>query len=188
MPGTIRTALPNTKTPLAGDGTQNDYVVLFEREFPKLMRVARRLAWPDSDLAADLVQGAAVKGLRALRDGKFSIGPNSSAWLKQAVVLEYLVHRRSSRSRPQEALHDIDTADLSAPMPFYEQIDPDIIQAIYDLPADQRDLVILVDLEQLDYREAGQALGIPLGTVRSRLSRARWKLANRLRYLLHPER
>jgi len=49
-------------------------------------------------------------------------------------------------------------------------------QALNFLDADQRVVVVLVDLQDCDYQEAAQILGIPLGTVKSRLSRARLRL------------
>lgn len=169
-------------------GAEAAYEQLVIREFPHLIRLARRLSWPDSDLASDLVQGAVVKGLRALRESKLVIGPNSRAWLRQAVTLEFLLHRRSQK--PVTPLDAGTEERLSAPpsQPFGNEISDEILRAVQDLPEDQRDLVVLVDLEGMEYLEASQVLGIPVGTVRSRLSRARWKLANRLRYLLHPER
>ncbi len=52
--------------------------------------------------------------------------------------------------------------------------------AVDSLPDDQRDVVALVMLEELSYREAADALGVPIGTVMSRLSRAKAALAKRM--------
>lgn len=52
--------------------------------------------------------------------------------------------------------------------------------ALHRLPADQRDVLLLIAWEELSYQEAGDALGIPVGTVRSRLSRARSKVRDAL--------
>lgn len=54
-------------------------------------------------------------------------------------------------------------------------------QAILELPVHFREVVVLCDLQELDYAEAAQALGCPIGTVRSRLSRGRARLATALR-------
>ncbi len=59
--------------------------------------------------------------------------------------------------------------------------------AVFDLPRAQREVVVLCDLEELSYATAAEILGCPIGTVRSRLSRARALLAARLEPLDPPE-
>ena len=60
-------------------------------------------------------------------------------------------------------------------------LDRDVEAALRELPAEFRDVVVLVDLQDLTYEEAAGALGCPLGTVRSRLSRGRRLLQRSLR-------
>ena len=61
-------------------------------------------------------------------------------------------------------------------------------QAVLSLPADYREAVVLCELEELSYEEAAGILGCPVGTIRSRLHRARTILAEKLRELRQPER
>lgn len=154
-----------------------------ERNLPSLLRIARRLTWPDRDLGADLVQNAVLKGLRALRAGKLEITPNIGAWLKQAVYLEFLMHKRENKRVDIHANDSFDHIAARNAKPFSNEISPEIERALADLPDNQRILVILVDIEEHEYHEVSEMLNIPMGTVRSRLSRARWKLANRLHHL-----
>jgi len=64
------------------------------------------------------------------------------------------------------------------------ELEQDIQQALNRLDAEQRAVVVLVDLQGFDYQEAAQMLGAPLGTVKSRLARARLRLRH---LLLSPE-
>ncbi|MFM9874528.1 MAG: RNA polymerase sigma factor [Fimbriimonadaceae bacterium] len=148
-----------------------------------LLRFAQRLTWPDKDLASDLVQEAVLKGFRQVKTGKLELTSRTSAWLKQAIYLEFLLHRRNTRTLTVTTDEFLDNNQAKNQLPFEEHINPEIIQALADLPEEQRILVILVDIEQLEYQEVSDLLQIPLGTVRSRLSRARWKLANQLHHL-----
>lgn len=159
------------------------YEQAIETTLPTLLRIARRLTWPDQDLGADLVQDAVLKGLRSLKSGKLEITPNVGAWLKQAVYLEFLMHKRNSKRLTYLESETFDQQCATNPKPFSSEISPEIERALAELPDDQRILIILVDIEEHEYQEVSNMLNIPMGTVRSRLSRARWKLANRLHHL-----
>jgi RNA polymerase sigma-70 factor, ECF subfamily len=159
------------------------YEQIVEIALPSLLRLARRLTWPDTDLSADIVQDAVVKGFQALKKDKLELTPKTPAWLKQAVYLEFLLHKRSSKRVAYTASQILDSHQSHNPQPFANDLNPTILKALNDLPEEQRELVILVDLEELEYQEVSDFLQIPIGTVRSRLSRARWKLANQLHHL-----
>jgi RNA polymerase sigma-70 factor (ECF subfamily) len=61
-------------------------------------------------------------------------------------------------------------------------------QAVLSLPADYREAVVLCELQEFSYEEAAHVLGCPVGTIRSRLHRARTMLADKLRELQQPDR
>ncbi|GBH27284.1 sigma factor-like helix-turn-helix DNA-binding protein [Burkholderia vietnamiensis] len=135
---------------------------------PHLTRYARALtgerAWAD-----DLVQDTPERALnRPPRDTA-----NLRAWL-----LTVPRHRFIDQLR---ARHGIAVDDATAP--WQTMAGPggeigglvlrDVQRALYRLPVEQREVLLLVALEELSYRDAAQVLGVPVGTVMSRLSRAR---------------
>jgi RNA polymerase sigma-70 factor (ECF subfamily) len=74
----------------------------------------------------------------------------------------------------------VDTSDPLADLAARERVDA-LRRAVSSLPRRYREVVVLCDLEEVDYAEAAAALGCPIGTVRSRLHRARMMLAGKLR-------
>lgn len=161
----------------------SSYEKVVAQNLDALLRIARRLTWPNQDTAADLVQDAVLKGLLALRENKLSLTLQTGAWLKQAVYLEFLMHRRDNQRLQTASAEHLDLQPGQNATPFDSSLSPDITAALAELPEEQRVLVLLVDIEQFDYQEVADLMNIPIGTVRSRLSRARWKLANRLHHL-----
>ncbi len=137
---------------------------------PRLRRYARALVG-DGHRADDLVQDTLERSLT-----KFHLwrsGSDLRAWL---FTIMHNVFINQLKARREFALDDVAEAALqSAP-----QSDPlemrDLDAALRLLRAEQREVLLLVGLEQLSYAEAGKALGIPIGTVMSRLSRARERL------------
>ena len=134
---------------------------------PRLRRYARALAG-DSHRADDLVQDTLERALT-----KFHLwrhGSDLRAWM---FSIMHNVFINQLKSRRELALDEATEAALeSAP-----QSDPlqlrDLDAALRRLPAEQREVLLLVGLEQLSYAEASQALNVPVGTVMSRLSRGR---------------
>ncbi|RQR75664.1 MULTISPECIES: sigma-70 family RNA polymerase sigma factor [unclassified Burkholderia] len=135
---------------------------------PHLTRYARALtgdrAWAD-----DLVQDTLERALnRPPREGG-----NLRAWL-----LTLLRHRFIDQLR---ARREIAVDDATAPWQTMAAPNDeigglllrDVQRALYRLPVEQREVLLLVALEELSYRDAAQVLGVPVGTVMSRLSRAR---------------
>jgi RNA polymerase sigma-70 factor (ECF subfamily) len=137
---------------------------------PRLRRYARALAG-DSHRADDLVQDTLERALT-----KFHLwrhGSDLRAWM---FSIMHNVFINQLKARRELALDDASEAALeSAP-----QSDPlqvrDLDAALRRLPAEQREVLLLVGLEQLSYAEAAQALDLPIGTVMSRLSRGRERL------------
>ncbi len=137
---------------------------------PRLRRYARALAG-DSHRADDLVQDTLERALT-----KFHLwrhGSDLRAWM---FSIMHNVFINQLKARRELALDEATEAALeSAP-----QSDPlqvrDLDAALRRLPAEQREVLLLVGLEQLSYAEAGQVLDLPIGTVMSRLSRGRERL------------
>jgi len=141
----------------------------------------------DNDLAEDITQNTfltAYLNLPRFRNGSFR------SWLYRiATNLCYDVHRRHKRypvlSLENEVLAEERISPLndfsgSSIMPEMEverrELEQVIQQALNRLDADQRTIVVLIDQQDFDYAEAAQILRIPIGTVKSRLARARLRL------------
>ena len=144
-----------------------------------LLRIAKNYCHGNDALAQDLVQDALVNGYKAYLDNGFQDGTNAKAWLVRILTNLFLNDYR--RRKKWEANKDIEEgADIPASSNYspdgliLDQIlDGPIEEALGRLPEHQRMCVTLVDIEGLDYAEAASALGCPVGTVRSRLARAR---------------
>jgi RNA polymerase sigma-70 factor, ECF subfamily len=137
---------------------------------PQLRRYARALtgdrAWAD-----DLVQDATERALN--RAKSFHAGTNLRAWLFTIMRNLYIDQLRGRR--------DIAVDDETAP--WRQMAAPrgevdglvlrDVQRALYCLPVEQREVMLLVCVEEMSYQEASVVLNVPTGTVMSRLSRAR---------------
>ena len=146
-------------------------------QLPGLRRYARALtgdAWAADDLVQDTLERACRKWL--LWRG----GSNLRAWLFTLMHNLYLNQRRGLV--PVQAL-DVDAlaAIADAPDASHETA-MDLDRCLQRLPADQRAVLLLVTLEDMAYADVARVLGIPEGTVMSRLSRAR----ARMRELMEP--
>jgi RNA polymerase sigma-70 factor (ECF subfamily) len=137
-----------------------------EAAIPALRRYARALT-RDAETADDLVQDTLVRALRSQH--LFHGGPLRS-WLYTILTNLNKNRLRSLSRRPALApLGDNDAADQSGP----EAGGRDIERALAGLVEEQRAALLLVVLEGLTYREAAEVQGVPIGTVMSRLARAR---------------
>ncbi|MBS1714145.1 MAG: sigma-70 family RNA polymerase sigma factor [Armatimonadetes bacterium] len=159
-------------------GRRNDYERLVKAELPVLYRVARRLG-ADPDEAEDLVQQTVVKAWRKWHqfDGRYL-----RSWLVRILRNERLAKLRTYRP-------ETDTIDLLTDEPatedFWSEVENDIeVERIFAvvavLPEPYRLAVQLCDVEQMSYEEAAEAMDVPIGTVRSRLFRARVEIRKRL--------
>lgn len=149
-----------------------------------LYRVALRLTGNPA-AAEDLVQDTMLKAIRGW--SSFRPGSNARAWLVTILRNQFINGwRKTSRGPTQVDLDAIpELSDTAVPDPegafFADLLDDDIVRALADLPDDFRDVVVLSDLEGLPYAEVAESLDIPVGTVKSRLFRARRILQGRLR-------
>jgi len=145
----------------------------FVQFIPRLRRYARALTG-DSARADDLVQDTLERAL--IKFHLWQPGSNLRAWL---FTIMHNVFVNQLRAQPTGMADGLD--DEAAPMAVRPtQSDwlevRDLQAAVLRLPEEQREVLLLVALEQMTYEETSGVLGIPMGTVMSRLSRARERL------------
>lgn len=153
-----------------------------------VFNVARRLTQRD-DEARDLAQEAFLRAFTKF--DSFAAGTNCRAWLLTITYSLFVNrYRRQQRGPDIIAVDDTDTAlPAHAPAaqsparltPARAAAEADVEAALAELPEEFRSTIVLVDVEELTYEEAATVLACPVGTVRSRLYRARKLLAARLR-------
>ena len=138
---------------------------------PRLRRYARALVGERAG-ADDLVQDTLERAWSKLH--LYRRGTDLRAWL---FTVMHNVHVNKLRAaRPTDSLED-GMPELAQRAPQSDALlVRDLDRAIARLPADQRAVLLLVTLEEMSYEEVARTLGIPIGTVMSRLSRAREKL------------
>jgi RNA polymerase sigma-70 factor, ECF subfamily len=144
-----------------------------------LYNVAYRLAGSDDD-ANDLAQEALLR----VRKGLESYQPGSmEAWLSRIVTNVFLDEVRRRKRRPVEALPE-DPDRLLPPSAAADvatdRLSDEVQAALRSLPEDFRAAVVLCDVVGLSYEEIGEALDVPVGTVRSRIHRGRRQLRTAL--------
>jgi RNA polymerase sigma-70 factor, ECF subfamily len=144
----------------------------------------------NSDDAQDLVQETYYKAFRHF--DKFQSGTNSKAWmfmiLKNSFINDYRKSKREPYKLDYEQIQNFyenvksDRAqDNNLDKDFYNDLlDDELTQAIDQLPAKMREVFLLCDLDGNSYEETAELVGCPVGTVRSRLHRARHMLQETL--------
>ena len=133
------------------------------------------------DEAEDLVQETYRKALQGF--GSFQPGTNFRAWMFRIVRNSFLTSRTGLATKMTVPLEDEDeerihsTVTETPESTLIESADRQVIQeAIEDLPLPYREVLLLCDVEEMSYQEISDTLAIPLGTVMSRLSRARRRM------------
>lgn len=138
------------------------------REHDNLMRAyAYRLLAGDMALAEDALQDAYLKAFRNI--GRFRRESAFATWLHRIVhncCVDMLRQRRDTSREDPDVPPAADHADGTV-----DRID--VAAALAALPVDHRAVLVLVDAHGFDYRDAAEVLSVPVGTVRSRLARAR---------------
>jgi RNA polymerase sigma-70 factor (ECF subfamily) len=138
---------------------------------PRLRRYARALTG-ERAAADDLVQDTLERAWRKL--ALWRPGSDLRAWL---FTIMHNVHANQVRGRRPVAQSLDDTEGLAGPSNVAQASDLiDLEHALVRLPEDQRAVLLLVGLEQFSYQEAAGVLGVPIGTVMSRLYRARERM------------
>lgn len=152
-----------------------DMVSLIEPIVPALRRYARALM-KDRSIADDLVQDCLERAIERWHQRRKDGDPR--AWI--FAILHNLAMTRLRRSTQRPAHVGLDDADEQSLCVAARQEDRlryrDLLQALDQLPEEQCAVLLLVTVEGLSYADAAQALDIPIGTVMSRLSRARERL------------
>ena len=160
---------------------------LFLHDIDTFYRVAIALC-SDRNFAEDLVQTAVVKAIASF--ASFRSGSNFKAWFVRIIRNTWYDELR----RRKIAGHKVQIDDL--PLPAEDELneevwasdddilekfsDSQVIDAILSLNEDQRLALMLVDVEQLAHTDVADIMGVPVGTIKSRTSRARLALAEKL--------
>lgn len=142
-----------------------------EAEIPRLRRYARALT-RDVVAADDLVQDCLTRALGKLH--LWQRGTDLRAWLFTILHNQYVNYvRRSVREGVMVGLNDTEPFLTRAPQQGQRLELRDLERAMAKLPEEQRSAILLVGLEGMRYEEVAAVLDVPVGTVRSRLSRGR---------------
>jgi RNA polymerase sigma-70 factor (ECF subfamily) len=142
-----------------------------EEEIPRLRRYARALT-RDVNAADDLVQDCLTRALSKVH--LWQKGTDLRAWLFTILHNQYVNHvRRAVREGSAVGLSDNEPMLTSAPNQGKRLELRDLERAIARLPEEQRSVLLLVGLEGMRYEEVATVLNVPVGTIRSRLSRGR---------------
>ena len=177
--GFPRPVTTRTREQAAADDRFAQYVL---PEVDVLLRVARSLTRTTAD-AEDLVQETLLRAYRGI--DRFD-GRHPRAWL--LTILRNAERNRHRRRRPQllddpeesERLADADHEPSPEDVAVADDFTATVVAAYRDLPDPFRQVAELVDVQGLSYAEASEALGIKVGTVMSRLHRARRRIRERL--------
>jgi RNA polymerase sigma-70 factor, ECF subfamily len=149
----------------------SEFSCLVEREIPRLRRYARALTRA-ADRADDLVQDTLVRALA--KRHLWQPGTDIRAWLFTIMHNQYVnTARREMLNGVTVVIEQMASAlpDMADPSMGRQLVELD--RALGRLPDEQREVILLIGLEGMAYKSAAQILGVPIGTVRSRLSRGR---------------
>jgi len=165
--------------PVSYGEAMSDRAALIETHIPGLRRFACALLRGDADSADDLVQDTLERALSRwhLRRTEGSV----RGWIYTILYNRFLTEQQRSRRRgPHDALTeetDLPGIDGGQDSALEHR---DLLRAFSALPEEQRSVLLLVGVEDLSYEEAARVLGVPVGTVMSRLSRGRERLRHRM--------
>jgi RNA polymerase sigma-70 factor (ECF subfamily) len=149
----------------------SEFESLVEREIPRLRRYARALT-RNAERADDLVQETL---LRAISKGHlWQMGTDMRAWLFTIMHNQHVnLVRRAIRDETAIDIEQLSTSLVATSDPTASRQLRELERALGCLPEEQRAVILLVGLEGMSYAAAAQILNVPVGTVRSRLSRGR---------------
>jgi RNA polymerase sigma-70 factor (ECF subfamily) len=171
---------------MSGAGPQSDsFEDLAMPLFDQLYNFARWLT-QNREEAEDLVQETYTKALKGF--SSFQLGTNFRAWMYRILRNTFLTSRTGLKATSSVPLD----ADENGPAMAVENDTPETIlinrsnsqavqNAIQGLPVHFREILLLCEVEEMSYQEMAETLSLPLGTVMSRLSRARKALRDALR-------
>jgi RNA polymerase sigma-70 factor (ECF subfamily) len=158
---------------------ESDARAAFEGEvLPHLDRLFRLAMWLERNRAdaEDAVQEAMMQALRSFH--RFQPGTNCRAWL--TTILQRIVSNRRRAKGRSIVVSDPDDR-IAHTVPFVPPVPQDltdelVLSSLQRLPTAFQEVILLCDVEDLSYKEAAEALAIPIGTVMSRLHRGRAQL------------
>lgn len=168
------------------EGDQGAWTELVARHTGRVFAIAYKFCGR-ADVAEDLTQEIFVKVYQSLArfkpaEGKFD------AWLGSVSrnhAIDHYRRTRQERQRREGSETALDSARSKDPTPMQSAERSERAALVHaglrSLPEDLRDPIILCDLQGVSYEDAAESLGVPLGTVKSRLNRGRLELAKRLR-------
>ncbi|MFO7565108.1 MAG: sigma-70 family RNA polymerase sigma factor [Enhygromyxa sp.] len=165
-----------------------EFVALTNPHLPRLFRIGMRLTHQPSE-SADLVQEALTKAWANWH--RFESGGSLGAWLSRILINTFISRHRHQKvvettaARPDILSHlydpgRLDEADAPEGNWHSQHFSDEVLEALAALPTHYRQVVELVDVQGLAYKEAAEEIGCPLGTVMSRLHRARKLLREQL--------
>jgi len=176
-----------TATPAGRDAQfERDVLPCVSQLYPAALRMTHNPAD-----AEDLVQETIAKAYTAWH--QFTPGTNLRAWLHRILANTFINTCRKKKREPLQAFSaeldedwQVGVDPLRPPTPSAEaqaldnMTDTDILNALRDLPPDFRTAIYLADIAGYPYREVADMMGTPIGTVMSRLHRARARLRHKL--------
>lgn len=186
MPRRVGSAEVTTLVAVAENSTSSRFAEEAMGHLDTLYRGALRLT-RDPAQAEDLVQDTYVRALRYQHS--YQPGTNMKAWL--FAIMRNLFWDRFKGGRPEDVSLDgdgemslYDTLKDPNAMPEADVLNriaaDEVVKAVEQLPELHREVVLLVDVEGFSYKDAAEVLGVPIGTVMSRLHRARHQLQKSL--------
>jgi RNA polymerase sigma-70 factor, ECF subfamily len=165
---------------LAVPDRASDSALFEELAMPLFARLYNFACWLTQDRAAaeDLVQETYMKALKGF--SSFQAGTNFRAWMYRILRNTFLTSQTGLKAAQFDVFDESDEQmagqdSRSTPETIlFARVEQETIQrALEELPVHFREAILLCDFEEMSYQEIGQTLGIPIGTVMSRLSRAR---------------
>lgn len=158
--------------------------LLFEKEIvphsASLYHFAIRLTYGDKDLSKDLVQETLLRAYRFME--QYTPSTNAKAWLFRILQNTFINDYRKRQKEPSslDAYNEASLYDLEDKYAYENYQDPtegqigdEVSRALDALPEEFRVVIILCDIEGFKYEEMSKILDLPIGTIRSRLHRAR---------------
>jgi len=183
---------------MAKKAAKSEKEILFEKELLPHVNALQTFAYHltyNQDDADDLVQDTYMKAYRFI--DKYEKGTNAKAWLFKILKNAYINEYRKKVKQPTKvdfeeivAYHDTDEDRMSGYSDLREEIflhmmGDEVTTAINSLPIDFRTVILLCDIEGFTYEEIASIIDVPIGTVRSRLFRARNLLKEKLTDYAH---
>jgi RNA polymerase sigma factor (sigma-70 family) len=184
LPGVLpRSSLPRSDAELvaAADRDPDAFTQVFQRHWDSLVRFCvDRAGSPGEDIAAETFRVAFDR--RSRYDERY---PDARPWLFGIATNLLRDHFRATRREERKlqrsaAVDHVARCDPELDVLERRHLDPAVVQALEGMPAAERDALLLLAWGELDYDAIAQALEVPIGTVRSRIHRARRRLREHL--------